>query len=201
MIKMPLIAGLEREDHRTYIVSPRNEIGFLEYWEKKGFKVASVIKTKKFPARHIVLLKDASVEKTYQEMVGLSVSDDPSSPINKSVYLYGDARVEDGKIVPGRVQHIAYSLDRKLWMSEIMEKLEKKNIRFMTPILSYTDSNDAVLRQMFVACEKPYGEFIEIVQRGVGNDGSPFKGFNSEQIDQLYKYYDSFSEILIGRKT
>ncbi len=66
----------------------------------------------------------------------------------------------------------------------------------MTPVLKYEDKTGATLEQLFVAPESPFGSFAEIIRRGLGKDGEPFQGFNTEQIDTLYRFYNHHGETL-----
>lgn len=190
--------GLRCEDHATYVTSERDEDKFRAYWKDRGLRAVEPLMPTNYPARHIAFLADPGEYATCEDMVGLSVSYDPQSPINKSIHLYGGRRIDEhGEIAPGRLQHIAYAADPEIGFAGLRRSMERNDCHFMTPILEFEDDNRATLRQMFIACVVPYGPFVEIVQRGLGDDGKPFTGFSAEQIDVLYAHYDAYSRGLL----
>jgi hypothetical protein len=185
--EIPVLRTMHCEDHATYVVPYADKQAFLEYWMRRGLKATIPILTEEFPAEHIALVERPGQTRTCEQMVGLSVSKDPNSPINKLCELM-DARGPLGKL-----QHIAYSVESTTEMTDVRKQLEDQGVVFMTPILEYRESNGAALRQMFVACKVPFGPFIEILQRTCGSDGIPFQGFHSRQIDALYRAYNTYS--------
>lgn len=191
--QIPVLRTMHCEDHTTYVVPYADKEAFLEYWTRRGLKAATPIITEEFPAEHIAMVERPGETRTCEQMVGLSVSNDPNSPINKLCELT-KARGPLGKL-----QHIAYSVEPMEAMSSVREQLESQGVVFMTPILEYKDLSGAALRQMFVACEVPFGPFIEIIQRTLSPNGIPFQGFHSRQIDNLYRAYNAYSLELAGR--
>ncbi len=196
MPEIPKIDGLTREDHVTYIASAViGASNFVEYWEEQGFYPRKPIVTTRFPAQHIVFTNSA------RNIVGLSISNDPNSPINKSLGLWGVMRYEPSiqGFTPGKLQHIAYEVNPRRSIDEVRAELESKGTQFMTPILRYQDPNGAMLEQMFVACKVPYGPFVEVIRRGLGKNLERFQGFHSDQIDNLYEHYDRYSRELLRK--
>jgi hypothetical protein len=193
------VKGLVCEDHRTYVASQRHESEFVEYWRQRGLHAMIPIVTTTYPARHIALLEHPESPALCEKMIGLSVSEDPESPINKSVELYGGSRRINGIIVPGRLQHTALAVDSKIDINKVRKEIQQLGLQFMTPILSYEEQTGAFLKQMFIACKRPYGQFVEVIQRGIGRSGEPFRGFHSSQIDALYEHYNEYSKRLLKR--
>ncbi|HLC54110.1 MAG TPA: hypothetical protein VJK07_00600 [Candidatus Nanoarchaeia archaeon] len=207
MPDVPMVDGLRCEDHATYIVALESvgiqfQIqGFLDFWKAKGFSpLDRGYETQRFPAKHTALVRGPCKDKGAREqIVGVSTSFDPQSPINRSLRLWGSHRYdpETREIVPGRLQHLAYDVDPRKSMEEVCAELEARGTQFMTPILRYENQTGATLEQRFVACKVPYGPFAEIIRRGLGRHGEPFQGFNEEQIDVLYEHYDAYSGRLL----
>ena len=190
---------LKCEDHVTYVTASENEALFSGYWQRRGLRPMTALEPSGFPARHIAFLANPGEYTTCERMVGLSVSDDPASPVNRLVALYGGSRVDEhGGVAPGRLQHVAYATDADTDVDVLRSRMKAHGVVFMTPVLRFSDGTGATLTQMFVACTVPYGPFVEIVQRGVGENGEPFSGFSAEQIDCLYEHYDAYSKELLS---
>ncbi len=195
---IPDLLGLSREDHLTFVAPAEHEREFVRYWTDRAFVEAPPYTPTRYPARHIALVLKHEVGHNAKRTIGLSVSDDPRSPINRCIQLYGGFRIDDtGVLVPGRLQHLALAVTEGQSIELIRASLESQGVRFMTPVLCYADSWGAFLKQMFVACRVPYGPFVEIVHRGTNRNGAAFQGFSSEQIDTLYEYYDRYSKSLV----
>ena len=176
------------EDHVTYVTRYAYKEAFLAHWHRQGLKLTPPIITQEFPAEHIAMVEQPGETQSCELMIGLSVSQDPESPINKLCDL-----VSDHVWSQGVLQHIAYSIDPSARMDQVRAELVGQGVTFMTPIFEYKEPSGAALRQMFVACLVPFGPFIEIVQRTAGTDGIPFQGFNGSQIDNLYRAYKAYS--------
>lgn len=198
---IPKVEGLEKKDHITFIASHENEEAFFDYCWAMGLYPLYPIITEKYPAKHIgYVRKDVEGE----PLIGFSTSKDENSPIQKSLSLYGTTQlIKGGDIIPGKLQHIAYEVDQSRSMEDVCKELEDKGVKFMTPILRNQLSKTQLLEQRFVACNRPYGEFIEIIKRSEGSykffDGRrDIQVFASEQIDELYRYYDNYSKNLLN---
>lgn len=191
--KIPVLRTMHCEDHRTFVVPYQYKDLFISRWKKKGLSPAPAIMTKDFPAEHIALSEKPGETRTCERMVGVSVSRDPSSPINELCKLAGPEANR------GVLQHVAYSVQPETSFADIRRQLEEQDVVFMTPVLEYSDSNGATLRQMFVGCVVPFGQFIEIIQRTPDKNGTPFQGFHSLHIDALYGFYNQFSLELRAR--
>lgn len=184
---------LHYEDHVTFVVPYHQKQEFIDRAGTELIALPAIITTK-FPAEHIALVEKPTATSVSRRMVGLSVSLDPDSPINK-LYELGK---EKGKLAVR--QHAAYSVDPAIDFAQIRRSLELRGVNFMTPVLEYSDPGGAMLRQMFVACKVPYGPFIEIIQRTPDpKTGLPFEGFNADQIDRLYHFYDAYSLELLKK--
>lgn len=182
-------------DHATFVSTPENEAKFVSYWEGLGYRKQNRYSTTRFPARHIALVQDSGGENA--SMIGLSVSDDYDSPINKTIRLYGGYRVCEGDIMPGRLQHIAISIESGASIESVRGALQAAGVQFMTPILSARESSGQLLEQMFVSCNVPYGPFIEFIHRGETEVGASQRDFHAAQIDKLYEHYDAYSRRLM----
>ncbi|MGV0816101.1 hypothetical protein ABQF34_29470 [Mycolicibacterium boenickei] len=198
MPRIPMVPGLRCQDHVTFVAT--DEAAFSEYWGSRGLRAQSPINTERYPARHIAFSENPDQTLVCEEMVGLSVSSDPASPINRLADLYGGCHIDErGEVAVGRVQHVAFAVDGGHEIADVRAALVRQGVRFMTPIMTFTDPDTgAHLQQMFVACKVPYGPFVEIIKRGLGRGGEPFQGFNADQIDTLYEYYDAYSGALCG---
>jgi hypothetical protein len=185
--KIPVLRTMHCEDHATFVVPYADKELFIARWTAQGLKPMPAIVTTEFPAEHIALVEKPGATRTCERMIGLSVSQDPQSSINKLCEL---AKAHGPK---GALQHIAYSVAPATDFDSVRRELEEKGVVFMTPVLEYKDPNGACLRQMFVACKVPFGPFIEIIQRTPDTNGVPFQGFSASQIDNLYRYYMEYS--------
>lgn len=194
--KIAKLDGLLRcEDHRTYVLNPENWDQFITYWGARWYRLTGQQHTtQKYPAKHTVLLKSGEKFSACSQMVGVSISNEKESPVNALLRLYWRNLQSHW----WGLQHIAYNVSEEENFWEVRTKLEAEGVKFMTPILAYTDTNGAFLKQMFVGSVVPYGPFIEIVQRGTGKNGEIFQDFNTNQIDALYSYYDEYSKTLIS---
>ncbi len=184
---IPVLRAMHCEDHKTFVAPYRHKNFFIEKRKSDGLTALPAIITEEFPAEHIAMVEKPGATRTCERMVGLSVSLDPNSPINKLCELGKNYSRK------GILQHIAYAVAPETSFQNVRSELESKGVVFMTPILEYKDLNGATLRQMFVACEVPFGPFIEIIERTPGTNGVPFQGFNAGQIDNLYRYYNEYS--------
>lgn len=189
--KIPVLRTMHCEDHATFVAPYEHRDAFIMKWAQRGLTAMPAIVTKEFPAENIAMVERPGDTRTCERMIGLSVSTDPDSPINKLCELAGTDRSARGVL-----QHIAYSVEPAADFQEVRRHLEEEGVRFMTPILGYEDPNGAALRQMFVACRVPFGPFVEIIQRVPDRHGVPFQGFNGDQIDALYHHYDNYSRQL-----
>lgn len=172
-------------DHITYVTSLSSEREFIARWTSLGFHEHVRLRTALFPATHIALVSGINPEYPWATMTGLSVSEDPNSPINQFVSRYGEG-----------IQHTAYNIDPSVDMEELYRQMKQLGWNFMTPVLSYEDEVGALLKQMFVAPSVPYGAFIEFVQRLIGPNGKAFDSFDTTNIDDLYQHYADYSEWL-----
>lgn len=185
--RIPVLRTMHCEDHATFVVPYGDKVTFIARRVAQGLTAMPAIVTDEFPAEHIAMVEKPGATRTCERMVGLSVSSDPNSPVNKLCDL------GKGRRAKGILQHIAYAVNPTADFSEVRRQLEETGVIFMTPILEYKDPNGAALRQMFVACKVPFGPFIEIIQRTPDEHGVPFQGFNVSQIDNLYRYYNDYS--------
>ncbi len=178
-------------DHITYVARNSNESGFISTWTALAFRPHVRLHTRRFPAVHIALTSGDVAGQPWSIMTGLSISPDESSPINEFVRRYGEGQ-----------QHVAYNVDPVCDMEDLRRHMAASGTQFMTPVLTYADGvSGARLRQMFVAPSRPYGSFVELVQRMPGPDGTPFDSFDIENIDNLYQHYAEYSRFLEGRKS
>ncbi|MBD2447191.1 hypothetical protein H6G76_08430 [Nostoc sp. FACHB-152] len=180
-----ILQSIRHIDHITYVAPFEDEHRFLSKWSLLGFNEHMRLKTVRFPATHIALVSGISADYPWATMTGLSVSEDPNSPINKFIDLYGEG-----------MQHTAYNIDPEADMEELHHHMKELGWKFMTPVLSYSDESGALLKQMFVAPSTPYGSFIEFVQRLHGADGKAFNSFDINNIDDLYEHYADYSNWL-----
>ncbi|MDP8206338.1 MAG: hypothetical protein P9L92_06715 [Candidatus Electryonea clarkiae] len=176
-------------DHATYVTALEKEKDFIDTWAKLGFVEHWRGDCVRYPATHIALVSGVSDEYPWATMTGLSISDDPGSPVNEFVRRYG----------PG-LQHVAYNIGPNSDMDDVYEKMKENNWDFMTPVLTYHDGNEGRLRQMFIAPTIPFGPFTEFIQRLPGKDGKPYSGFDQMNIDDLYEEYENYSKSLDSKK-
>ncbi|MCP5468395.1 MAG: hypothetical protein H7A32_03915 [Deltaproteobacteria bacterium] len=177
-----VLKSIQHIDHITFVDNYKNEQTFIERWKMLGFSELSRWHTDDFPAIHIALTSGQTPSFPWATMTGLSVSQDPHSSINEFIHRYG----------PG-MQHVAYNIDPESDMEILQEELKKLGWNFMTPVLTYKDHVGSRLRQTFTAPTSPHGTFIELVQRIPGPDGSPYAGFDTQNIDDLYRAYYDYS--------
>jgi 4-hydroxyphenylpyruvate dioxygenase-like putative hemolysin len=182
------IRGIRHIDHVTYAGAAKNERSFLRSWRMLGFRELVRLRTVVYPATHIALVSGVSAGHPWGTMTGLSVSEDPASPVNEYVRRYGEG-----------LQHVAYNVDPDVEIEELFEEMQDIGWVFMTPVLTYQDGAGARLKQMFSAPETPYGPFVEFVQRFDGPNGAAFDGFDVRNIDDLYEEYAKYSRWLDGR--
>ena len=177
-------------DHITYAVKFENEKQEIKKWETLGLHEHVRLNTVIFPATHIALTSGVpknNDEVSWNLMTGLSISEDFNSPINEFIRRYGEG-----------AQHIAYNISPETDISQFYWKLHDK-FNLMTAILSYSDNNNARLNQIFVNPKKPFGPFIEFVQRLPGENGNLYDGFDVSNIENLYREYDYYSRWLIRK--
>jgi 4-hydroxyphenylpyruvate dioxygenase-like putative hemolysin len=172
-------------DHITYVTELENERSFINHWETLGFTEHVRLRCVRYPATHIALISGTTPEYPWATMTGLSVSEDPKSPVNEFVRRYGAG-----------IQHCAYNIHPDADMEEVHESMKKMGVKFMTPVLTYNDNAGAHLRQMFVPPARPFGTFHEYIQRLPGPDGNAFAGFDTSNIDDLYECYSDVSRAL-----
>ncbi|MDC0710378.1 hypothetical protein POL68_18015 [Stigmatella sp. ncwal1] len=182
--------SIQHIDHITYVAAAEDEHNFITRWGLLGFKEYVRVHTPRYPAAHIALASGDDPNFPWAMMTGLSVSDDPKSPINLFVQRYGAGP-----------QHVAYNIGPGEDMEELHRKLVAAGWRFMTGVLTYRDNTGAGIRQMFVAPQVPYGPFSELVQRIHGPSGQPFDGFDTTNIDNLYEAYVDYSAHLERQKS
>jgi hypothetical protein len=169
-------------DHITYAVAPANAAKQATRWGLLGFHEHVRLRTRKFPATHVALVSGHGQLSPWAIMTGMSVSEDPASPINEFIRRYGEG-----------VQHTAYNIDPLVDMEALHAQMQGQGVDFMTRVLTHTDGGGARLRQMFIAPTRPYGSFLEFIQRLPGPDGNVFDGFDVENIEDLYACYADYS--------
>lgn len=183
-----VLKSLRHIDHITYVAAFESEKPFIDRWTQLGFHEHVRVFTKRYPATHIALVSGSTPEYPWATMTGLSVSEDPNSPVNEFVRRYGES-----------VQHCAYNIDPQVDFDELHQEMKQKGWNFMTPVLTYEDNAGALLRQMFIQPNLPYGVFLEFIQRLPNKDGKAFDGFNTMNIDDLYEGYDDYSKFLVKK--
>ncbi len=177
-----IFKSIQHIDHITFVDSYKNETNFINRWTMLGFSELSRWVTEEFPAIHIALTSGQTPSFPWATMTGLSISEDPESPINEFIRRYGAG-----------MQHVAYNIDPKSDMEILQKELKSLGWNFMTPVLTYKDHLESRLCQTFTAPTSPHGTFIELVQRIPGSDGSPYSGFDTKNIDDLYHAYHDYS--------
>lgn len=176
---------IDKIDHLTFITPWQHTERFLSYWQSKGFEFHGEWNTRRYPARHLALIRGGREGHPWEDMVGLSVSDQPRSPIDRSL-----ANVSmDDRAVPHTLQHVALHVNRDADMQAVHQKLSVSNVSWMTDVLTYHDPNGAELNQMFT---QPNGQgfFVEFAQRKPSAEGKPYAGFDPDIIDDLYQALD-----------
>ncbi len=166
---------LRHIDHVTYAVRFANADAWIARWRAVGFREHVRVHTYKSPATHIALVAGAGGEYPWETMTGLSISEDPASPINTFIDKFGEGP-----------QHIAYNIHPSADMDLLLEQLSAAGWKFMTPVLTYQNDHGARLRQIFSAPTCKDGPFMELVQRLTDPQGRPFDGFDTENIENLY---------------
>ena len=181
-------------DHATFVAAYGMRHKFIKHWERKGLKPVQPLITTEFPAEHIALVRGDAEYEACDSMIGLSVSADANSPLNKLMRYPKPARSN----LPGTLQHVAVNIDPSVDMEQFFEELEANGIRFMTPLLVSRQARFR-LSQAFTATTKPFGHFVEIIQRKP--DEAPADAedafFNTRQIDALIRCYKEHSEKLL----
>ncbi len=181
--KSEVLKSIRHIDHITYVAAFANERSFIQRWTSLGFREHVRLHCSRWPATHIALVSGMTAEYPWATMTGLSVSEDPNSPVNQFVKRYGES-----------IQHTAYNIDPEVDMEALHIEMKKLGWNFMTPVLTYKGEGGAKLRQMFIAPQVPYGVFVEFVQRLAGPDGAAFDGFDTSNIDDLYQCYADYSK-------
>lgn len=184
-----VLKSIRHIDHVTYVAAMENEAAFIKRWQSLGFREHVRLRSYRFPATHIALVSGATPEYPWATMTGLSISEDPASPVNEFVRRYGEG-----------MQHVAYNIHPLASMEEVHEEMKRLGWQFMTGVLTYAEPSGARLKQMFATPTLPYGPFVEFIQRLPGPDGQPYNGFDSMNIDDLYQGYDEFSRHLDRKK-
>ena len=164
-----------------------SEREFIARWASLGFAEVVRLSTVRFPASHIALAADGWGGAA-RVMTGLSVSDDPASPINEFVTRYGAG-----------LQHVAYRVAVDVDFDELSGCLRTMGTELMTEPLRYVDDGGAELTQMFTRPALPYGPFIELIQRRPGMTGTNENDFSVASIDDLYEQYADVSRFLAAR--
>lgn len=177
-----ILVAIQHIDHITYVDSAAEENNFIAKWALLGFTEYVRVHTPRYPAAHIALASGDDPNFPWAMMTGLSISEDPKSPINIFVERYGAGK-----------QHVAYNIGPDEDMEALNHNLIACGWRFMTGVLTYRDDTGAGIRQLFVAPEVPFGPFIELVQRKHNANGEPFDGFDTTNIDNLYEAYTDYS--------
>jgi len=178
-----ILKSIRHIDHITYVTAYEREKNFISRWTQLGFREHVRLFCPRWPATHIALVSGATAEYPWATMTGLSVSEDPHSPVNEYVRRYGEG-----------VQHTAYNIDPEVDMEALFIEMKKLGWNFMTPVLTYQNDHKAALRQMFISPQVPFGTFIEFVQRLPGPNGQAFDGFDTMNIDDLYQCYSDYSK-------
>ena len=167
-------------DHATFVCRPTELEAFTSFWGERGFRLQGEWQTRRHPARHIAYVRGATPGYPWEEMIGVSVSDEPDSPINR--FLSDEPSGPGG--VRLELQHVAMNVAESADIDELRGELEAHGLSFMTPVLRYDDDNGAGLRQLFTSTDGRF--FVEFVQRITGRSGEPFGGFDPGIIDDLY---------------
>lgn len=177
---------IQHIDHITYAGKFQHASRFIRQWQQMGFEELVRLQTQRYPATHIALTNGKNSNLPWETMTGLSVSEDPSSPVNQFIERYGEG-----------IQHVAYHVGPKADMESLQKSLKQQGWHFMTSVLTYEDGHHARLKQLFTAPESAYGTFVELVQRLPNAEGEIFDTFDIRNIDNLYACYDDYSRWLI----
>ena len=100
-----VLKSIRHIDHVTYVAALDNEEAFINRWRALGFHEHVRLDCERFPATHIALVSGNTAEFPWATMTGLSISEDPASPINEFVRRHGE-----------NVQHVAYNIDPEVDM-------------------------------------------------------------------------------------
>lgn len=176
---------IDKTDHLTFITPWEHTEAFLKHWKAEGFEFHGEWNTKRYPARHLALIRGAKPGHPWADMVGLSVSKEPNSPIERSLAAYEPAEFS----ITHTLQHVALHVRSDADMHQVRAQLAEAGVPWMTEVLSYQDPNGAELHQLFTA-PNPRGFFVEFAQRKPNADGEPYGGFDPDIIDDLYEALD-----------
>lgn len=195
------LKGIICIDHATFVTPFAEKDRFLEYWSHRGLAPLPALMTSQYPAEHIALVPDASNIQACGQMVGLSVSTDPASPINELLRRHPHLRHPK---YPGSLQHIAFAVSPEQPMESVVAQLESEGVRLMTPVLRTMTRTRTTIVQAFTGSAHPYGAFCELIQReapgssmSADGAGTEEKLFATSQIDRLYEGYDAYSRNLL----
>ena len=177
------LPGVTKLDHCTFVTHARHTALFLDHWASLGFSLHGEWNTTRYPARHLALTRGKMEGYPWEDMVGLTVSDHPDSPLHRMIPPMPTPFDQTHQL-----QHIAINIAPEADMAAVRAALQAEGVCFMTPILSYAARNGAGLQQMFTATESHF--FVEFAQRIPSEDGEPFGGFHIETIDDLYAALD-----------
>lgn len=175
---MPAITKI---DHVTFVTTPKQKQQFIERWEARGFAHHGTWHTDRYAASHTALVSGVCEEYPWAEMVGLSVKTDTgvNPPLERSLHDLDGVE---------QAQHVAFNVDARVDATELFSQQQQLGFEMMTPVLNYTGSEGAGLRQWFT---RPVnGFFIEFAQRLPDVHGQPFGGFHPETIEDLYEALD-----------
>jgi hypothetical protein len=134
------IPGISKLDHCTFVTPFEHTEQFLTHWASQGFAFHGEWRTIRYPARHIALVRGRPSGFPWEEMVGLTVSDDPGCPIHRTM-----PPLRDHFALTHQLQHIAINIAPDADMHAVRSALEAMGVRFMTPVLSYDDGSGAGL--------------------------------------------------------
>lgn len=185
-----VIRNIKKIDHVTHAVRFENERAFIQKWLSREFQETMRFQTTLYPATHIALMRVAPGQRGGRIMVGLSISDDPQSPVNRFIELYGEGP-----------QHTAYDIHPGVDFNEMYKMMIARGQKFMTPVLTYGDAGGSRLNQAFTAPTKPYGRFTEYIQRLPDKEGRIFDSFDVGNIEDLYALYDDYSKFLLKEQS
>ena len=178
-----LTTWIDHVDHLTFVTAPRELATFAQHWQAQGYTLRGEWPTRRYPARHIAFTRGVHDAHPWQQMVGLSVSDDPRSPINRTL----DSLDRHGRPTHC-LQHVALHVQVELPMNEARRWLQGRGLQMLTGVLTYHDPGGAELHQFFTRTEA--GFFVEFIQRGLDRHGRPFGAFSEASIDDLYQALD-----------
>lgn len=174
---------IDHVDHLTFVTAPHHLDAFAHHWQTLGYELRGEWPTRRYPARHIAFTRGAHDLHPWQEMVGLSVSDSPTSPVNRAL-----ASLDRHGRPTHCLQHVALHVQVDLPMVEARRWLAGRGLQMLTDVLTYHDPSGAQLHQFFTRTEG--GFFVEFIQRGLDRAGHPFGAFSEASIDDLYQALD-----------